>query len=85
MATKVIGTHTLRFGGQFRWAHDNNNLLGDNRPLYNFWLPWNFANDTPIFEQITANPDTGGAALTTRYFRSHDQGRVIEFTAKFEF
>jgi hypothetical protein len=72
MVTKVIGTHTLRFGGQFRWEQDNNNLLGDNRPLYNFWLPWNFANDTPIFEQITANPDTGGAALTTRYFRSHD-------------
>ena len=30
------------------------------------------ANDAPIYEQIEANPLTGGTPLTQRYFRSQD-------------
>ncbi len=70
-ATKIIGSHTLRFGGGFRWEQDNNNLSGASRPLYSFSGLWNLANSAPIFEQVWANSSTGGAAGTARYFRDH--------------
>ena len=32
----ILGAHTVRFGAQFRWEQNNNNLLGGARPLYSF-------------------------------------------------
>ena len=69
--TKVIGTQTWRFGGEYRWEQDNDNLLGGERPLYSFSGLWNLANDAPIFEEIYANAQTGGPANGARYFRDH--------------
>ncbi len=68
----TFGAQTLSIGGQFRWEQDNNNNGGNNRPIYTFFGPWNFFNDAPIFEAISANPDTGGPANAQRYLRSHD-------------
>jgi hypothetical protein len=46
-------------------------LIGGARPDQVFQGPWNFANGTPIFEQIEVNPITGGPPLQKpRYFRS---------------
>ncbi len=70
--TKTIGSNTLILGGAFRWEQDNNNLFGSNRPTYTFQGLWNFANDTPEYEGIFANPETGGPAITQRYFRSQN-------------
>ncbi len=67
---KVAGNHGLSFGVEIRKEQDNNNLVGAARPLYTFGGLFNFANDTPLFYQIAANPQTGGPPVTQRYFRS---------------
>jgi outer membrane receptor protein involved in Fe transport len=68
--SKVIRTHTLKVGFDLSAEQDNNNLLGGARPLYSNVRLWNFANSTPIFEAINADPRTGGPAQGQRYLRS---------------
>ena len=68
--THTWGAHTLRLGAEVRDEQDNDNLSGENRPIYAMQGLWSMANDAPIFEQITANPNNGGIAGTQRYFRS---------------
>ncbi len=72
--TKNMGSRTLKIGGEYRWEQDNNNLGGNSRPVYAFQGLFNFANNAPIFEGITANPLTGGSANTARYLRSETLG-----------
>jgi hypothetical protein len=67
----VRGNHALSFGGELRQEQDNNNLIGGARPLYSFSGLFNFANGTPIFYQIDADPRTGGQPDTQRHFRTH--------------
>jgi hypothetical protein len=70
--TKNIGRHALKAGFDFIAEQNNNALSGMARPLYVMHLLWNMPNDTPIFEQIDANPQTGGPADAQRYLRSKD-------------
>lgn len=76
--TKVFGSHTLRIGGQFRWEQDNDNLNGLARPVYAFQGIYNLANDTPIYEQVAANPNTAGVPNAQRYFRDHDFAGFVQ-------
>jgi hypothetical protein len=76
--TKVLGQHTIRVGGEFRWEQDNNNLNGQARPLYSFSGLWNLANGAPIFEQLAVNAFTGGAASSAFYFRDHIGGLYVQ-------
>jgi hypothetical protein len=71
MLTRVFGDHTVKIGVEFRPEQDNSNLDGENRPVYAMAGIWNFFNDTPIYEGITANPATGGPASSQRYLRDH--------------
>jgi len=66
----VRGNQAWSFGGERRWEQDNNDLSGGSRPLYTFAGLFNFANDTPLFYQINADPRTGGPAQSKRKFRS---------------
>ena len=66
----VRGSQAWKFGGELRWEQNNDNLNGGSRPLYTFGGLFNFANDTPLFYQINADPRTGGPANAQRYFRS---------------
>ena len=75
---KVLGNHNLRIGGQFRWEQDNDNLLGGVRPFYSFSGLWNLANSAPIFEQLYADAQTGGAANAARYFRDQDAALFVQ-------
>ncbi len=72
--TKTWGVHTLKVGVEWRNEQYNNNLGGASRPTYAFAGIWNFANDTPIYESINVNPDTGGPANTQRYLHDHYWG-----------
>jgi len=66
----VVGNHSWAFGGELRKEQDNNDLLGGARPLYTFGGLFNFANGTPLFYQIDADPRTGGPPDTRRKFRN---------------
>jgi hypothetical protein len=78
MVTHTWGSHTIRFGGEVRWEQDNDNLNGQQRPTYAFQGLWTFANDASVFEQVAANPVTGGTPLTQRYFRSEDFSAYVQ-------
>jgi Carboxypeptidase regulatory-like domain/TonB dependent receptor len=66
----VRGNHGFTFGGELRKERNDDNLNGASRPLYTFAGLFNFANDAPLFYQINADPQTGGAANAQRHFRS---------------
>jgi hypothetical protein len=78
MVTHAWGTHVIRAGAEVRFEQDNDNLLGDQRPTYAMQGLWTMANDAPIYEQIEANPLTGGTPLTQRYFRSNDIAGYVQ-------
>lgn len=59
--TWITGNHALKFGAEYRRDTNENPGAGAARPLYSFVGAWNFANDTPIFEAISA--DFNGAPL----------------------
>jgi hypothetical protein len=77
--TKIVGSDSIKLGFEFDREQDNDELIGGARPDQVFQGFWNFANGTPIFEQIEVNPLTGGAPTTRpRYFRSSDYGLFVQ-------
>ncbi len=68
---KVLGSHNLRIGGQYRREQDNSNLLGSARPLYSFSGLWNLANNAPVYQAVSANATTGSVPDAARYFRDY--------------
>lgn len=76
--TKIFGSHTLKVGFEGRFEQDNTNQIGGSRPVYAFAGQWNFANDTPIYEGIYANPATGGAANSARYLHDHYYAAFVQ-------
>lgn len=77
--TILRGNHSVKFGGELRQDRNFNTEIGAARPLYSFSRPWNFANDTPIFEEIAAdaegNPranDTGFKSNNVAFFVQDD-------------
>ena len=78
MVTHTWGTHVIRGGAEVRFEQDNDNLLGEQRPTYAMQGLWTMANDAAIYEQIQANPLTGGTPLTQRYFRSEDIAGYVQ-------
>ena len=83
MVSKLLSRHALRFGAEINREQDNDDLLGSARPDIVFDGPWNFANGTPIFEQIDVNPMTGGPTGAQRYYRETDYGLFIQDDWKF--
>jgi hypothetical protein len=75
---KVIANHGLKFGVELRREINNNSLVGGARPLYSFSGLFNLANETPIFEAINTDPNTGLPADAQRYFRTSDFGFFVQ-------
>ena len=76
--SKVVDNHALKMGGELRREQNDDNLNGASRPLFTFAGLFNFANDTPLFYQINADPRTGGAADAQRHFRSGGYGLFLQ-------
>ena len=76
--THTFGSHTLLLGIEARAEQDNDNLNGEQRPLFAFGNLFAFANSAAVYEMITANPVNGGTPLTQRYFRSEDIAAFIQ-------
>ncbi len=57
VATKILGQHTIKFGGEYTNLHYLNNPIG--RPNYNFYNIWDFLNDAPSTEAGNFNTVTG--------------------------
>jgi outer membrane receptor protein involved in Fe transport len=77
--TKITGNHALKFGGSYRIDLNDDTGSGGARPLFSFVRPWNFANDTPIFEAINADAngtpqanDTGFKTGSLSFFVQDD-------------
>jgi hypothetical protein len=80
--TDVMGNHALKFGGEYRRDLNKNSEIGFARPLFTFKGLWNFANDTPIFEQIVADP-TGKPVPNNATFHTGDLGLFAQDDWKF--
>jgi hypothetical protein len=74
----VTGNHAFKFGAEIRREHNNNSLTGGARPLYSFSRLWNFVNDTPIFEAINADPNTGMPATGETKIRTGDYSFFVQ-------
>lgn len=61
--TWVVGNQAIKFGAEYRRDSNVNPGAGAARPIYSFSGAWNFANDTPIFEAISA--DFNGTPLAS--------------------
>ncbi|MGI8788457.1 MAG: TonB-dependent receptor domain-containing protein [Pyrinomonadaceae bacterium] len=74
----IIGNHALKFGTQLRFDLNNRSLIGGARPTFSFVGLFNLANDTPIFEGINADPNTGAPAAAERNFRTNDYAFFVQ-------
>lgn len=76
------GNHGLKFGFEYRRDLNSNGEVGGARPLYSFKGLWNFANGTPIFEQIVATQQ-GQPAPNNSKFHTGDLGLFVQDDWKF--
>jgi hypothetical protein len=75
--TKVWGSHTLKFGGQYDWEQNNDVPVGQIRPQYAFSF-WNLVNSAPLFEAVTADPVTGQLTTGPSHFRTHYYAAFVQ-------
>lgn len=59
VATKIIGRHTIKFGGEATRLFYLQACVGCGVPHYNFFNLWDFLNDAPKNEGGGFNPNTG--------------------------
>jgi hypothetical protein len=59
VATKIIGRHTIKFGGDLTRLFYLNDCAGCGVPSYHFFNIWDFLNDAPHQESSTFNPNNG--------------------------
>jgi hypothetical protein len=79
VATKIIGRHTIKFGGEATRLFYLNECVGCGVPNYNFFNMWDFLNDAPHTEGYnTFNPNTG----TPTTYRQDDRENLFGFFAQ---
>ncbi len=77
-ATKVLSNQAIKVGIELRREQNNNNEISEARPEFVFTSLLNFANERVFFENIAADPRTGGAANGQRYFRSNTYAAFVQ-------
>jgi len=81
VATKILGRHTIKFGGEVTRLFYLNECAGCGVPNYNFFNMWDFLNDAPRQEGGGFNPITG--IPTTQ--RQDDRTDIWGFFAQDDF
>ncbi|MGB8261840.1 MAG: carboxypeptidase regulatory-like domain-containing protein [Terracidiphilus sp.] len=76
--TKVYKSHNLKFGGQVTRLAYLDAPTWDSEPTYTFNNLWDFLNDAPNGENVTADPRTGQPS----YFRKDDRQNIVAFFAQ---
>ena len=59
VATKIVGRHTIKFGGEATRLFYLQDCVGCGVPSYNFFNLWDFLNDAPKNEAGGFDPNTG--------------------------
>lgn len=68
--TNIVGNHVLKFGAEYRRDLNGNNEKGFARPLYSFLQGWNFANGTPILEEVAVDVNGKPTGANTKFYTS---------------
>jgi|GEM_PF-413220 len=76
VATKIIGQHTIKFGGDFTNLHYLNDPIG--RPTYTFYNIWDFLNDAPKEEAGSFDTVTGFPGGVRQDYRENLFGAFIQ-------
>jgi len=69
--TKVLNSHSLKFGTDIYKEQDNDVTTWAGIPNYQFNNLWAFANDAPISESSYFDPRTGKPTSSYKYIRSN--------------
>ena len=77
-ATKILGNHSVRFGGEVTRLYYLNDNTGGERPTYNFFNIWDFLNDAPEAENGDFNPATGTPSTNRQDEREDLYGFFIQ-------
>lgn len=78
VATKVVGNHTIKFGGELDRIYYLNNPVYSARPGYNFYNIWNFLNDAPRSESGTFDAATGIPSVNRQDDRQNIWGGFVQ-------
>lgn len=81
VATKVVGRHTIKFGGDVTRLYYLNENAGGTVPSYNFFNLWDFLNDAPHTESGRFDPRTGIPTLA----RQDDRENIWGFFGQDDF
>ena len=76
VATKILGNHTIKFGGDFTSLHYLSDPIG--RPYYGFYDIWDFLNDAPDTESGSFNTVTGYPGGNRQDFRENLFGGFVQ-------
>ena len=83
VATKVIGSHTVKFGGEVTRLFYLSDCAGCGVPRYNFFNIWDFLNDAPQSESSGFDPSTGLPSTLRQDDRENLWGFFVQDDFKF--
>jgi Carboxypeptidase regulatory-like domain/TonB dependent receptor len=78
VATKIIGGHTIKFGGDLTRLFYLNLCTGCGIPSYSFFNTWDFLNDAPHSESSGFNPQTGAPTTQRQDDRTNIWGFFVQ-------
>lgn len=79
VATKIIGPHTIKFGGELTRLFYLNACFGCGVPGYGFFNLWDFLNDVPRREgYVTFDPHTGLPTAARQDDRENISGFFVQ-------
>ncbi|HEX3821799.1 MAG TPA: TonB-dependent receptor [Candidatus Sulfotelmatobacter sp.] len=84
VATKIVGRHTIKFGGDLTRLHYLNNCVACGVPSYHFFNIWDFLNDAPHEEGAGYNGFNPNTGLPTTE-RQDDRENLLGFFVQDDF